>query len=77
MSRDQAPVAVDSRQSSSTRLDNFWKDREIIYNFRAEIYGINFSALLRNKIFCKCFYPGSFTDVYRQFRHPNWLFVYL
>ena len=21
------------------RLDNFWKDQEIIYNFRAEIYG--------------------------------------
>ena len=32
-------VSVEYVNCFKNRLDNFWKDHEIIYNFRAEIYG--------------------------------------
>ena len=32
-------VSAESVNCFKNRLDNFWKNREIIYNFRAEIYG--------------------------------------
>jgi len=32
-------VSAESVNCFKNRLDNFWKDQEIIYNFRAEIYG--------------------------------------
>jgi len=32
-------VSAESANCFKNRLDNFWKDQEIIYNFRAEIYG--------------------------------------
>ena len=32
-------VSVESVNCFKNQLDNFWKDQEIIYNFRAEIYG--------------------------------------
>jgi len=31
--------SAESVNCSKKRLDNFWKDQEIIYNFRAEING--------------------------------------
>jgi len=32
-------VSAESLNCFKNRLDNSWKDQEIIYNFRAEIYG--------------------------------------
>jgi len=32
-------VSAKSVNCFKNRLDKFWKDQEIIYNFRAEIYG--------------------------------------
>jgi len=32
-------VSAESVNCFKNRLDNFWKNQEIIYNFRAEIYG--------------------------------------
>ena len=32
-------VSAESVTCFKNRLDNFWKNQEIIYNFRAEIYG--------------------------------------
>jgi len=32
-------VSAESVNCFKNRLDNFWKDQEIIYNFRSEIYG--------------------------------------
>ena len=32
-------VSAESVNCFKNRLDNFWKDQEIIYNFHAEIYG--------------------------------------
>ena len=32
-------VSAESVNCFKNQLDNFWKDQEIIYNFRAEIYG--------------------------------------
>ena len=32
-------VSAESVNCFKNRLDNFWKDQEIIYNFPAEIYG--------------------------------------
>jgi len=31
-------VSAESVNCFKNRLDNFWKDQEIIYNFHAEIY---------------------------------------
>ena len=32
-------VSAESVNCFKTRLDNFWKNQEIIYNFPSEIYG--------------------------------------
>jgi len=32
-------VSAESVKRFKNRLDDFWKDQDIIYNFRAEIYG--------------------------------------
>ena len=32
-------VSAESVNCFKNRLDNLWKNQEIIYNFRAEIYG--------------------------------------
>jgi len=32
-------ISAESVNCFKNRLDNFWKDQKIIYNFRAEIYG--------------------------------------
>ena len=32
-------LSAESVNCFKNRLDNFWKNQEIIYNFRAEIYG--------------------------------------
>ena len=39
-------VSAESVNCFKNRLDKLWKDQEIIYNFRAEIYGTgNHSAV--------------------------------
>jgi len=32
-------VSTESVNCFKNRIGNYWKDREIIYNFRAQIYG--------------------------------------
>jgi len=67
-------VSAESVNCFKNRLDNFWKDQEIIYNFRAEIYGTVYSliALVNNK--CKLYVKNGHRD---NCLSPKFLYVYV
>jgi len=67
-------VSAESVNCFKNRLDNFWKDQEIIYNFRAEIYGTVYSliALVNNK--CKLYVKNRHRD---NCLSPKFLYVYV